>query len=412
MTSDGGGIPNLADLVSASKKHLKQGQLPWRDIEPTASTAREKRVRRPPMPPPASASDSVVAWLILGKPSIRDQMTLELGARISAAVGTLAASEHPPDIVCFCGGEADGMGGTGAAAAASPVVSSAALAYHYFRAAAEALRIDTEPVRFIIEPHAEAREGVLSVAIALRARLREEAAAQRARIGGADGGGTAGGGARSVGPGVAPPAIRVVVFSTDHQVGRLRDIEALTPRHSPLTTLRDLPSDVCFVHVPAPYAYATDRSAKRQARHVRLAAQLPVLLANLRVVAEKTGCLHDENARRLADVRRALNEALWELVPAHGAQRALYSPLSHGSSASGASSRVLTGQRDGLKGRGALCELECVEAAVGALGRVQEILAPLIADPVHGTVSAAALDDAQELLRAAAASLRLADPDR
>ena len=205
-------------------------------------------------------------------------------------------------------------------------------------------------------------------------------------------------------PAFAPPQLNVMVVSTDHILHRLADIEALTPRHSLLLPLRDLDAHVMFTHAPSPFTFSADVAAKRQSKLVHYAGQLTIVLANLQGVERSTDFLQKESVRRLADVRAALNDALWQLMPAHGGQRALYSPLQSGES--GGDGGVVTAEKR------AMCELACVEAAVAALGKAQARLAPLIADPIHASVSAEAIHEARAELCSACASLHVADPDR
>ena len=210
------------------------------------------------------------AWLILVKPLVRDQLTLEVGMRVSSAV-RLLRTRAPPDVMVFCGG---GLGEPPASAErrkpTPSVLSSAALAYHIFRTAAEAQGWDVSRVRFIVEEHSGAREGALSASIALRSKLRS---AQRMRATAAI--------HRAAASPSPPPPIEVTVISTGHHLQRLRDIDTLTPRQSCLGPLHDLSASISCQPAPDPYSFSADADERRQRRHVRLADKLAVLLVNL-----------------------------------------------------------------------------------------------------------------------------------
>ena len=213
--------------------------------------------------------------------------------------------------------------------------------------------------------------------------------------------------------------LRVAVISTDHHLHRIADIDALTPRQSLLQPLRELDAEIGFLPASDPYSYEGDAAVRRQARHIRLSEQLSVVEANLRAIAARTDFLHKDNGRRLTEVRLALSEALWEIMPAHGSQRALRSPLAHGSGGTGGGFAKrplgLGGARDAAAAAASEveCELVCLEKAVGELGKAQTILAPLInGDVFGGDLPRDELREAERLIAAAAASLRLADPDR
>lgn len=429
-------LPCLTDLMSASGGWLQQGQ-PSRTRSARAPPRDSGRLREEQ----EFAGDGVVssfssasahnidAWLVLCKPTIRDQITVELAARLSAVVQLLVESEGSlPDIICLCGNDLDGkeppmgsspssppvLGGEGGEwvsmrerGAVGGASSAATLAYHVLRSAAEAQRIDLSPVSFLIVPHAEAREGVLSTAIAVRGRLRE-ATAQRAAAAASGGGGWSEPTAiapQALPPRLPPPGVRVKLISTDHHVHNIIDIDELIPRHSLLAPLRDLNAHVTFERASDPHFISANPDARRQARYVRLAEQLSAVRANLRGVEANTDFLHSDIARRIADVRSACSEALWELMPEHGGQHALRSPLD----------RLDEEQKrrsfGGGEGRDA-CELACLEMALGSLGRAQEALAPLLSDPIGGRISPDDLRAAQHFLTRAAASLRQADPDR
>lgn len=403
-------IPNLTDLISGTENNLAKAAWLSRLDTPLGDGQRPPRVaaQRPPrvaaMPEPPELPDSLAtlcldapsrprsppapmvvdtlsAWVLPGKPAIRDQITLELAARVSAAIH-LVATEGAPDMICFCGGEADSMGGaTGADQPTVPPtesLSSASLCYHTFVAACEAQQLDVSSVHFIIEGHRETRQGVLSVAIALRQRLFK---AQHT----GDGDDLRG---THVCDAAAPlPTLLVTLISTDHALHRLRAVEALTPRLSPVAPLRDLHASVEFVPVASPYALSTDGSVRRQAHHLRMIDELEVVLANLRGIAAHTDCLHAENSHRLEDVRSYLDKAV--------------EGLGEGASAAAAAADDV-----------ARCEHQCVAGAAADVSRVQQCLQPLLADPVHGTITTAALQEAYLGLSTAVAALKLVDPDR
>jgi hypothetical protein len=408
-------IPKLSDLVSATGSRLAEGQ---------QRNGRQAFVETPPQRlearRPVRGSDknsSIIVWMCLGKPLIRDQLSLELGTRVGKVVRLLAAAHEQPNAICFCGGEID-SGPMTAAASAQPLVSSAPLAYSFFRTAAEAQALGSclTDVRFIVEPRSpKVRDGVLAAAMQIRQTLRERseataraasAAASAASAAGADGGAAAAA-AAAVKSKASPPSILVRLVATDHTLQRLVDIENLTPRDSPLRPLRDLGAQIAYEHVADPYSYSRSVDAKRQARHVRLSEQLCVTLANLRGVEASTDLLHAENANLLSGVRRQLNEELWELLPTGMQRPLLHSPLTRGS----------RGYGDGANQPAAAqqtCEVACVEAAVSCLGKAQDALEPMLNDPIGGRrkVSDAALRQAQECLAAAISALRLTDPDR
>ena len=87
-------MPNLADLMVALDRQSSGVRKATLNSKPPSERA------------PSAESDDLVAWMILGKPAIRDQMSLVLGARVSSAVRILAGGERP-HLVCFCGGELD-----------------------------------------------------------------------------------------------------------------------------------------------------------------------------------------------------------------------------------------------------------------------------------------------------------------
>ena len=428
--------PSLADLVSASGEQLaKNGQQRPRRAAvkrkpPDEPTTILSRTPPPPSTEERPATATTRAWLLLCKDAMSDQLSLELAMRVSTAM-RLLASRGAPDILTFCG-DADVCtppgGATRATASETPPsaesagddaspagrLCSASLCYHYFRSAASAQSLDVSSTRFIIEERKGAREGVLASVVAIRKAQRQAAATKlhraskatnSSRVSGSDGDG-----------GDAPPSVEFTVITTDHLLHRLSDIEALTPGQSLLAPVRELDAAVRFVPAASPYTYSPCADAKRQAQHMRLRGQLHVVLVNLRGVEAHTDFWHSDNARRLSDVRAALNEELWELMPRHSGEKAIFSPLSHGhGSASGASAERgqtdASGVRLATGGSGALCELQCVEAAVAAVGKARAQLSELIANPLGGC-EAQALARAMDELRAASASLHLADPDR
>jgi hypothetical protein len=408
-------IPKLSDLVSATGSRLAEGQQRNGGQAFVETPPQRLEARRPVRG--SDKNSSIVVWVCLGKPLIRDQLSLELGTRVGKVVRLLAAAHEQPNAICFCGGEID-SGPMTAAASAQPLVSSAPLAYSFFRTAAEAQALGSclTDVRFIVEPRSpKVRDGVLAAAMQIRQTLRERseataraasAAASAASAAGADGGAAAAA-AAAVKSKAPTPLILVRLVATDHTLQRLVDIENLTPRDSPLRPLRDLGAQIAYEHVADPYSYSRSVDAKRQARHVRLSEQLCVTLANLRGVEASTDLLHAENANLLSGVRRQLNEEMWELLPT-GMQRPLqHSPLTRGS----------RGYGDGANQPAAAqqtCEVACIEAAVSCLGKAQDALEPMLNDPIGGRrkVSDAALRQAQECLAAAISALRLTDPDR
>jgi hypothetical protein len=244
-------LPNLADLMMASRSQLVAGQGGQRQRKrrmPSERTPVDRidsidfSLRPPPRRPPQPATNTLIAWMVLGKPTVRDQMSLEMGSRVGAAVRLLAKGERP-DVVCFCGGKLDPIQ-TAAERAHVPPVTSSQLAYSFFRNAAEMLGDELEGVKFIVEPRACTRDGVLATTIALRQKVLaldeqrdKERQAQRARAQAAQ--------ARAQAPPPAyggqipylglpderdePPRVLVRLFSTDHHLFRIQEMEALIP---------------------------------------------------------------------------------------------------------------------------------------------------------------------------------------
>ena len=139
-------------------------------------------------------------------------------------------------------------------------------------------------MRFLVDSSAAIADGVASTCTALRQALRSRAA-KAAKAAGAGAGGTS-----------ARPALSVRVFSTEHHLMRLADLEvfphcdrppphappspppsllltrslfgacqALTPRQSPLSSLRDaaLSAELSWEFVGDPFASSTDRGLRR-----------------------------------------------------------------------------------------------------------------------------------------------------
>ena len=147
-------------------------------------------------------------------------------ARVHAAIRMLRAGAELPAVVCFCGGDLAGgtLSTTGPGAALH--VSPAALAYNFFRAAAEAQGVDVSRVSFIVEQRSTGvLDGVVSTALACRNRRRSPSAA-----GGA-------GAARSGSSDLPAGPLLVRLFSTDHHLQRLQDVDSLMPRLSALQAL-------------------------------------------------------------------------------------------------------------------------------------------------------------------------------
>ena len=409
-------VPNLQDIMSASSSRLADGQIRRASLY----VQEQRRVERLSRESGDIPDGALVAWMCLGKRPIRDQMSLEMGTRVGALSRLVTTSSERPDLICFCGGDLDAAGGSSyllpSVEEPPPMVSASRLAYSFFRTAMEEQGRDAElsHTRYIVEPRATVRDGVLTVASALRdMQMRRAAAAAGAPAGGAYG-------AVGVPPyeGTSPPTF-VRLVATDHLLMRLSDMEALTPRDSPLRPLHDLGAEIAYEHVREPWSYSPDATVKRQARHVRLAESIGVVLANLRGVAVATDFLHPDNARTLADVRVRLSDELWKLMPggaSAGGASAGGGAYAGGAYAGGAYAATsggyggYEGDAGGLERGG--CELECLEAAVASLGRATELLSPLLAEPLTGRVSDATLEGAREALLGAVGALKRTDPDR
>ena len=134
----GGGMRNLADIVGAADDHLLA-----RGPQPSSVRARRQRASPSRIFPPAS--DSILAWIVLCKPTIRDQLSLEQAARVHAALRRLREGERP-QVICFCGG---GLLAPPSSSDAPPRsrLSAPAVAYHFFRSAAEAQAVEVKSVR-------------------------------------------------------------------------------------------------------------------------------------------------------------------------------------------------------------------------------------------------------------------------
>jgi hypothetical protein len=182
----------------------------------------------------------------------------------------------------------------------------------------------------------------------------------------------------------------------------------MSRRLSPLRALKDQGVSVSFEAVADPYSYSAVPDARRQARHVRYAEHLQVLLANLRGVEAATDFLHPDNAQRLVEVRMGLSKERWEILPHVGRAPPTRRLAVDGGDAAAA-------MRDGERQRRDVpgyCELTSVEEAIGAVAKAQELLEPLIGDPIQGKLPAQALVSAQTCLTDACALLVRADPDR
>ena len=217
---------SLQDMMGTVNSRLRAQPLGWDGSSnelaaPPRSTERQPFSRRwASEAPPAVAA----AWVVVCKPLVRGQMTLEHAARVHAAVRMLSNGQtEVPSIICFCGGELMECVGVDRWLAASA-------GYSFFCAAAEAQGVDLSSTTLIVETQtAMLADGLLEAAVKLRG-----AAAEIARAGGGggvDGGHGGGGGGGRGGMVLAPMLMRL--FWTDHKLQRLRDIESLSPSRAP-----------------------------------------------------------------------------------------------------------------------------------------------------------------------------------
>jgi len=145
---------------------------------------------------------------------------------------------------------------------------------------AEAQGVDVRGTAFVVEQRSTGvHDGMASTALACRNRRRSSgAAAAAAEVAEAGAGGAAGGGGGGDGGDLPAGPLLVRLFSTDHHLQRLHDVESLMPRLSALQPLRGMRARVEYTHVPYPYGFAPSRRTTRRATRARLASELQVLL--------------------------------------------------------------------------------------------------------------------------------------
>jgi len=345
-------------------------------------------------PPQPACMD---AWVIACKPLVRGQLTLEQASRVVAAVRMLRnRPSEPPAVVCFCGSEF--------VEAAGPQVErppnlgpsvgidercAAFASYSFFMSVVEAQGLSLQHTSVVVEQQGQClADGLLLATVELRACTRARSEAMP------PGGGGAGG-----------EVVRL--FSTEHHLERVHDIDVFLPSQSLLAPLREMRAQVLYESVSNPYAYSTDRDVSRHSRHAILAAQLEVVRVNLRGIMQRTERLQPPIWQRLREVRRALADEQFAIHPTHGYRRPL--PKRQHTAAAGGPHGYGAAADDGGDGD---CELQLVEEAVSKLGKVIAIIEPLAEDPIYGVVGGAELHEAKQLLMGAVACLRLADPDR
>lgn len=199
------GAPSLADLVQGADQRLRSGS---GQSDPAMQRLVSRRKREEQVPVSTAPPSTLIAWVIPGKRSVRDQLTLEQAARVHAAVRMLQRSDERPTVICFCGGD---LAGGWASPFASPTtsnagleaskhVSAAALAYGFFRAAVEAQGISVEGISFIVEQRSTGvHDGIIFTAQACRTLRQSKgvAGASGVATGGGRRGGDPRGGARS-----------------------------------------------------------------------------------------------------------------------------------------------------------------------------------------------------------------------
>lgn len=392
------GAPSLADLVQGADQRLRSGS---GQSDPAMKRLVSRRKREEQVPVSSAPPSTLIAWVIPGKRSVRDQLTLEQAARVHAAVRMLQRSDERPTVICFCGGD---LAGGWASPFASPTtsnagleaskhVSAAALAYGFFRAAVEAQGISVEGISFIVEQRSTGvHDGIIFTAQACRTLRQSKGVAGASGV--ATGGGRRGGDPR--GDGLQGPLL-VRLFSTDHHLQRLHDIDTLTPRQSALQPLRELRARVEYSYVSYPYGSAVEPNTARRATRAMLASELQVLQLNLRGMLEDAEFLHLDIWDRLTFVRRRLSEDLLEVQygPDLRPYPVIYDP-------SGGWPALASDQA---------CD-EAAEEAVALLGGVQAALREVSLDPIRSSLPPSQLralkDDVVEAVRL----LQLGDPDR
>ena len=340
-----------------------------------------------------AARDRVCAWLVVCKPPVRDQVTVEVAARVDRVLRLLQAGGEMPSFVQFCGGElADRLspahptfGHQMTTADTEPLVprprarsllGGPALGYALFRMCAEARGIDVSGISFLVEERSSEslRDGLASLTLALR---RGSGPPFRR------------GASSPPREGASPPTtpLLVRIFSAEHHLQQLRDIDTLLPRLSLLRPVHALGSDVELV--PVAVALSNDAGVSRRARLARLADQLQLLRVNRGGIERSGEFFNQECYQRLKQVRKLLRDDLQLMID----------------------SQSMTSVSASDAAPAAPLELDAVEEALTHLSRVQKALHPLAEDPVRGRIAARELLDAEEAVVRAISALRRADPD-
>jgi len=337
-------------------------------------------------------SKAAAAWAILTKPAVRGQLTLEVACRVRAAILRMRELGEVPGLVCFCGSELVDtpakaharerrhLPTDAALADGTAHVSGAQLAYSFFRACADAQSLDVSGVRFVLHDGVGARAGLERLAMELQSLEAQRVADSKKEHS-----------RRSLQP--------VLLFSTEHHLHRMQDVDTLLPRASLLRPLDALQAAVAFEYVNYPHAYLVDKAMSRKARRVLQAEQLQVLQLNLQGMLRSHELFEPEVWNRVADIRSKLCQELLrgDARSKPSARKRQKDPQTSGRQISAHTSIV---------------EIEAMRVAVGSLGRVQCILRPIAQDPLRSVLAVNELEEAQELLHSAVSALRATDPDR
>lgn len=401
--------PSLHDLVSGADTQLRQQGPPAPD---RAILSVVNRRRREDVSPVAAApASTLTGWVILGKCSVRDQLTLEQAARVHAAVRLLKTGVERPSVLVFCGGDLADVGWAMSSTAQPELhTAPAALAYGFFRSAAEAQGIDLDGITFVVDQRSTgAHDGITSAAIALQKALGERRQQHGEEAAGAE--------RREL-----PVLVRL--FSTDHHLQRLHDVELLTPRQSTLQPLRALRARIEYTHASYPWrtpswlvsthgarhrvldAFARHDGTTRRARAAVFADELQVVQLNVEGMLDSAEqLLHPDNFQRLRHVRSQLGQDLLSYDAPPGSLANMHVQMD-GAVVPALASKWLPSMPSDER-----CD-RASEEAVALLGKVQEALKPVAADPTRVHLPPEELRDLLQLIMGAVRLLRFVDPDR
>jgi len=379
--------PSLHDLVSGADTQLRQQGPPAPDRAILSVVNRRRREDASPVA--AAPASTLTAWVILGKCSVRDQLTLEQAARVHAAVRLLKTGMERPAVLVFCGGDlADARMAMSSTGQPELYTAPAALAYGFFRSAAEAQGIELDGIQFVVDQRSTgAHDGIASAAMALQKAHRERM--QHVAAAGAE--------RREL-----PVLVRL--FSTDHHLQRLHDVELLSPRQSTLQPLRALRARIEYTHATYPYAFAYNDGTTRRARAAAFADELQVVQLNVEGMLDSGELLHPDNFQRLRHVRSQLGQDLlsYDAPPGSLGHLQMEGAVLPTASASKWLPSMPSDEQ---------CD-RASEEAVALLGKVQEALKPVAADPTRVYLPPEELRDLLQLLMGAVRLLRFVDPDR